>query len=277
MVRGRAQEKRTESQARRDLRGRFALAAVGAPVGAPRRNPPPADLEATLADGLVLAHRDATLARTLPLVFWRQRDSFDLDRLVAQASRRGERFALGLFLELAGRLGHEPSLVQAARRLRDRRRTTVRPFFTRPEGPFLMALTRRYTPRAARRWGYLMNMTVDSFRTLSLSGPSLRQPQRLLVSSEPDTPDGCCAGEDDVVRAPLPERRIVEDSNHVPATITERLDQGGRRVLVREQRKATRHYWPGRCFDFSVPSRSNSSACRSSSAKSASTSSLWSA
>lgn len=155
-----------KSQELQHQRIRFALAAVGAPVGAPRRNPPPADLEATLADGLVLAHRDATLARTLPLVFWRQRDRYDLDRLVAQASRRGERFALGLFMELAGRLGHEPALLEAARRLRDRRRTAVRLFFTRPHGPFAMTLTRRNTPQVARRWGYLMNMTVDSFRTL---------------------------------------------------------------------------------------------------------------
>jgi hypothetical protein len=154
------------SQERRDEKVRFALAAIGAPVGAPRRNPPPADLEAALADGLVLAHRDATLARTLPLVFWRQRDRFDLDGLVAQASRRGERFALGLFLELAGRLGHEPTLVQAARRLRDRRRTAVRLFFSHAHGPIAMAMARRYTPQVARRWGYLMNMSVDSFRTL---------------------------------------------------------------------------------------------------------------
>jgi len=181
----RASHSTVKSQERRHQRTRFALAAVGAPVGAPRRNPTPADLEATLADGLVLAHRDATLARTLPLLFWRQRDSFDLDRLVAQASRRGERFALGLFLELAGRLGHEPTLVQAARRLRDRRRTAVRLFFTRPQGPFLMALTRRNTPRVARRWGYLMNMTVDSFRTLfdKFARMDLRSPALLGRSS----------------------------------------------------------------------------------------------
>lgn len=165
MPRG-AQAQRTKSQERRDLEIRFALAAVGAPAGAPRRNPAPADLEATLADGLLLAHRDATLARTLPLVFWRQRNRFSLDRLVDQASRRGERFSLGLFLELAGRLGHEPTLVQAARRLRDRRRTAVRQFFTRTHGPIAMAMARRYSPQVARRWGYLMNMPVDSFRTL---------------------------------------------------------------------------------------------------------------
>jgi hypothetical protein len=180
-MRKRVRARRTERQERRDLEVRFALAAVGAPVGAPRKNPPPADLEAALADGLVLAHRDATLTRTLPLVLWRQRNRFNLDRLVAQASRRGERFSLGLFLELAGRLGHEPTLVQAAQRLRDRRRTAVRLFFAREHGPVAMAMARRYTPQVARRWGYLMNMGVDSFRTLfdKFARLDLRSPEHL--------------------------------------------------------------------------------------------------
>jgi hypothetical protein len=68
---------------------------TSAPVGAPHKNPPPVDLEAVLADGLVLAHPDATPTRTLPLVLWRQRNRLNLDRLVAQASRRAERFSLG--------------------------------------------------------------------------------------------------------------------------------------------------------------------------------------
>jgi hypothetical protein len=73
---------------------------------------------------------------------------------------------LGLFLELAGRLGHERTLVQAARRLRADRRRPARHFFEGACGPYAMAAARRNTPRVARRWGYLMNMPVDSFRTL---------------------------------------------------------------------------------------------------------------
>lgn len=126
----------------------------------------PPDLEAALVDGLVLSHRSATVARVMPLVLWRQRDRFDLDRLVAHASRRDERSALGFFLELAGLLGDDPPLVRAARRLRDKRRTRIRQFFAGPHGPFGLDLTRRNTPKEARRWGYLMNMPVDSFKTL---------------------------------------------------------------------------------------------------------------
>ena len=38
-------------------------------------------------------------------------------------------------------------------------------FFTGPHGPRALAVTRRNTPKEALRWGYLMNMGVDSFRS----------------------------------------------------------------------------------------------------------------
>ena len=106
------------------------------------------------------------MARVLPLVLWRQRDRMDLDRLIAQASRQDERSALGYFLELAGQLGDDRALVQAARRLRDKRRTKTRQFFAGSLGPHVAALARRNTPKEALRWGYFMNMGLDSFRTL---------------------------------------------------------------------------------------------------------------
>jgi hypothetical protein len=156
---------RTDRPMNHDHEVRTALAAVGAPLGSPRTKTPP-PLEEALANALVLSHRDPTVARVLPLVLWRQRDRLDLDRLVAQASRRDERSALGYFLELAGRLGDDSALVQAARGLRDRRRTKTRQFFAGPLGPHAAALARRNTPKEALRWGYVMNMPLDSFRTL---------------------------------------------------------------------------------------------------------------
>lgn len=139
------------------------LRAAGAPLGAPvtgGRLPP---LEEALAAGLSLAHRDATVARVLPLVLWRQRDRLDLDKLARAATRRNERPALGCFLELAGRLGGDARLVTAANRLRDRRRHRAQLFFTRAQGPMAAAAARRNTPAVARKWGYLMNMGLDSF------------------------------------------------------------------------------------------------------------------
>jgi hypothetical protein len=140
------------------------LASLGAPLGsaeAPGSVPP---LEEVVAAALSLAHRSPTVARVLPLVLWRQRHQLDLGRLRGEATRRNEAQALGYFLELAGRLGNEPRLVEAAGALRDRRHRRLRPFFSGPQGPLALAAARRNTPREARRWGYLMNMGLDSFR-----------------------------------------------------------------------------------------------------------------
>ena len=38
-------------------------------------------------------------------------------------------------------------------------------FFTGPHGPRALAATRRNTPKEALRWGYLMNMGLDSFES----------------------------------------------------------------------------------------------------------------
>jgi hypothetical protein len=68
-------------------------------------------------------------------------------------------------LELAGRLGGDQHLVRAAHRLRDKRRKRACMFFEGPRGPRSLAMTRRNTPKEALRWGYLMNMGIDSFRS----------------------------------------------------------------------------------------------------------------
>jgi hypothetical protein len=141
------------------------LRAVGAPLVCPpaKQHPP---LETVLASALELAHRDATVARVLPLVLWRRRLEWDPARLVAEATRRNERHALGCFLELTGKLGHDPALVATAQRLRDRRRTRTRPFFVNDRGQHALAAARRNTPAVVRRWGYLMNMDLHVFSSL---------------------------------------------------------------------------------------------------------------
>lgn len=140
------------------------LAAAGAPLLVSRsvvgRTP---RLEEVLAEGLALSHHDATVARVLPLVLWQQRDRLDQGRLVHEATRHNELQALGFFLELTGQLGGDPRLSALSRRLRDRRRSRARQFFARPHGRMALAAARRKTPPLARRWGYLMNMGLDSF------------------------------------------------------------------------------------------------------------------
>lgn len=140
------------------------LAAAGAPLLVSQRSrgrlPP---LEEVLAEGLVLSHEDATVARVLPQVLWRQRGRLEHGRLVRAATQRNERQALGFFLELTGLLGGDRRMASLSERLRDRRRTRPRPFFARAQGRMALALARKRTPALARRWGYLMNMDLDSF------------------------------------------------------------------------------------------------------------------
>jgi hypothetical protein len=145
------------------LRGR--LAALGAPLAGPvprnHRLPP----EEVLADGLVLAHHSPTVARVLPVAFWRQRDKLDFERLERAATQRDERQALGFYLELTGQLGSDRRLVRRARGLRDRRRTALRPFFSAGRGSFARPAAQEKSPALARRWGFLMNMELKSFAT----------------------------------------------------------------------------------------------------------------
>jgi hypothetical protein len=151
--------------AHHDEQVRAWLAALGAPLGSAETKTRRPSVEQVVAEALSLSHRDATVARVLPLVLWRQRDELDFDQLVQEATRRDERQALGYFLELAGTLAGESRLVERARTLHDRRRKKVRMFFAGPHGPRALAATRRNTPKQALRWGYLMNMGVDSFRS----------------------------------------------------------------------------------------------------------------
>jgi hypothetical protein len=116
-----------------------------------------------LAEGLALSHEDAALARRLPLVLWRHRETLDHGRLAREAGRRNERQALGFFLELTATLGGDPALAARARRLQDARRVRTRPFFTRVRGPVPTALPARRTPELARRWGFVLNTDLERF------------------------------------------------------------------------------------------------------------------
>ncbi len=140
------------------------LATVGAPllVSRPSRDRMP-PLEEVLAEGVALSHRDATVARLLPPLIWRHRDTLDQARLFRAATGRNERQALGFFLALTGLLGGDPRLAALSEPLRDHRRTRARQFFARAQGRMARTLAEKRTPALARRWGYLMNMDLDSF------------------------------------------------------------------------------------------------------------------
>jgi hypothetical protein len=141
------------------------LAALGAPLAGPAERNRRLPAEEVLADGLVLAHHSPTVARVLPVAFWRQRDKLDYERLERAATQRDERQALGFYLELTGQLGGDRRLVRRARGLRDRRRTALRPFFSAGRRSFARAAAQEKSPALARRWGFLMNMELESFAT----------------------------------------------------------------------------------------------------------------
>jgi hypothetical protein len=155
----------TNAREKRDAELRGWLASVGAPLAASPSQTPRPPLEEVLAEALALSHRDATVARVFPVVLWQRRHDVNLDRLVLEATRRDERQALGYFLELAGRLGGHARFGEAARRLSDGRRRKARMFFAGPHGRYELAATRRNSPPEALRWGYLMNLGMDSFRS----------------------------------------------------------------------------------------------------------------
>lgn len=139
------------------------LVALGAPLrGVARLDVPASEQMSVLARGAALARRDPIVARSLPLCFWRLRESLESRTLAALAVRPEDKHALGFFLELTGELGGDRRLVGLAESLRDRRMTQVRDFFE-------LSPTRREVFRdfpLANKWGFRMNMDIDSFRTL---------------------------------------------------------------------------------------------------------------
>jgi transcriptional regulator with XRE-family HTH domain len=122
--------------------------------------------ERVLAEALPLARQDATIARALPVALHRTRASLDFPLLRRLAKERGQERALGFFLELTSELSGDKDLAGQARPLAGlRRRKRASQFF-----PVRSAAERRLgelkTPPTALRWGFRMNMSVDSFASM---------------------------------------------------------------------------------------------------------------
>ena len=142
------------------------LAGLGAPLvvrSSPASPAPPA--EEVVALGLELSHRDGHVATVMPALLWRQHQHLNRAELVHRAGQKNERQTLGFFLELTGLLSGERSLVAEARPLRDKRRRAPHPFFALDRNPRALELARDATPPLARKWGYLMNLDMETFRS----------------------------------------------------------------------------------------------------------------
>ena len=139
------------------------LVALGAPLAGwdPHERLP---AETALANALRFASSDATLLRTLPVVLARNWKSLDWARLEASAHADGTLDRLGLVTELAGALGKLPSLTASAAKWWAPPRQVT--YFFSVKNIFDKELADLRTPPVARRWGFLMNLGEDSFRTL---------------------------------------------------------------------------------------------------------------
>jgi len=156
---------RARTESRSDLT-RAWLAHLGAPLYGKslvqgRRQPA---AEVVLTRALELAHRDASVARALPVVFLRQRHNLNLGELRRLARRANQARTLGFFLDLTGRLAGDEDLRSAAKALRPKHVPLTDFFKTRSE--LERTLAEANTPEVARDWGYRLNMGMDSFESL---------------------------------------------------------------------------------------------------------------
>jgi hypothetical protein len=151
----------------RDVRAfvRDALSAWGAPLDGQRRrgrNTP--SLPETLLSALEVARHDGTVLRVLPVVLAKNLHHVDWVVLLESARHRKLKAELGMLVELTADLLNQPELKSRVSSLKDRRRHKKR-FFPEPRNRFEVELAKRQTPRAAARWGFMMNMTEEAFRT----------------------------------------------------------------------------------------------------------------
>lgn len=145
---------------------RLNLVKFGAPLAVHGETNVDLPVEEALVAGLNLSRRDATVARVLPVVFAKNRNSVDWDRLEFRARQQGVLQPLGLFLDLTGSLLNNNSLKRRAKHFMDHRRKHLEHFFLNAKpNRFEQMLAEANTPKVARDWKYLMNVNMDSFES----------------------------------------------------------------------------------------------------------------
>jgi hypothetical protein len=146
------------------------LASYGAPLvssGTARSTRKRPSLEETLVHGLRVAHSDAAVTRTFPVLLWRNHERLrfpDLEHLARQA---GLGRTLGFLSEVTAELTGDARFAKVANDLRDRRVRRDAFFFRGTEDTLVgKELAELSTSPAARRWHYLMNMPMESFESM---------------------------------------------------------------------------------------------------------------
>jgi hypothetical protein len=153
--------KNTLSEEKEKLRENLAF--LGLPVSARKTAPEPGvTVETLLVEAANLAQEDASVARSLPVLFHKVRDTLDFDFLKHESWKMGNKHRVGFFLELAGELGKDKRLTEAAGGFMDHRYKVPKQFFNKQTRLSQQAAEMR-TPKLARKWGWRMNMGLDAF------------------------------------------------------------------------------------------------------------------
>lgn len=142
---------------------RESLAAYGAPFASARREAH-MPLEDAVLSALEAARTDGTVLRVLPIVLSKNLEQLQWGALKEGASRRKLKAELGFLIELTAELLGRPALRRQAAALRDRRRRVPR-YFPEARSEFERRLARARSPAVARRWGFYMNSSMESFRS----------------------------------------------------------------------------------------------------------------
>jgi hypothetical protein len=120
--------------------------------------------EQALATALQLALDDATLLRVFPVVLAKNWKRLDWNSLADEARERSVLELLGMLVELTGQLTQEPKLSQKANAWWSP--TPKLKFLFAPRNRFDRELAEHGSLQVAKKWGFLVNLGEDSFRSL---------------------------------------------------------------------------------------------------------------
>ncbi len=122
--------------------------------------------EETIAAALSLSHRNPTLARVLPLVFFKHKEELNFWRLRRLSENFHEEITLGFFLDLTAELSGNRRLSHLSKPLKKMRPQKMIPFFINEnQGKYATLLATSKTPLVAKNWGFQMNMDLSTFQS----------------------------------------------------------------------------------------------------------------
>lgn len=142
------------------------LAAYGAPLASAE---PLATLtvEDALVEGLKLSHRKAVVFRTLAVVVLKHCATLDWNRVKQRAAAENETRALGLLVELTSNIAGQPELRKHVEDLQPQEAHGTEYYF-QVRSKYDRESAEARSPNVAKRWGYVLNTTEDSLRSLVL-------------------------------------------------------------------------------------------------------------